>query len=221
MRRVNILLGGPKSEYPEELLENPSSIPGPWIGADRGNVYLISKGITPKMAIGDFDSSDSKEKAEIKAAISEVKKYPPEKDDTDAQLTILAAHQKYPAEEYCIYGATGGRIDHFLANLYLSYDPRFADFYEKMYYKSATNTIRFYKPGEYRITHENGMKYVAFVHLGPVKNLNIKDAKYTLRNYTADHAVSWASNEFVKPTIDFNFESGVIAVIQSKDKASK
>lgn len=219
MKRVNILLGGPKSEYPEELLSDPANIPGPWVGADRGNVYLISHGVTPKMAIGDFDSSNSKEQAEIKANIHDFKKYPPEKDDTDAQLTILAAHEKFPAEEYYIYGATGGRIDHFLANLYLPFDPRFAEFYDKMYYKSATNTIRFYKPGQYTVSHEQDMKYVAFVHLGPVKNLNIIDAKYTLTNYTADHAVSWASNEFVKPTIDFNFESGVVAVIQSKDKA--
>ena len=87
-----------------------------------------------------------------------------------------------------------------------------------MYFKSATNTIRFFRPGSYTVYHESGMKYVAFVHLGPVADLNIIDAKYTLTNFSAPHAISWASNEFVDDTIDFNFESGIIAVIQSCDK---
>lgn len=218
MKRVNILLGGPTSEYPNELLNNASIIPGKWVGADRGNLYLISHGVIPEMAIGDFDSINKKEQKLIKETVSDFQKYPPEKDDTDSQLTILAAHDKFKAEEYYIYGATGGRIDHFLANLYLPFDSRFETFYNKMYFKSATNTIRFFKPGSYTVYHESGMKYVGFVHLGPVTKLNLVDAKYTLKDFSSPHPISWASNEFVKPTIDFNFESGVVAVIQSRDK---
>ncbi|MQS51474.1 thiamine diphosphokinase [Companilactobacillus mishanensis] len=218
MKRINILLGGPTSEYPNELLNNAASIPGEWVGADRGNLYLISHGVMPKMAIGDFDSINKKEQKLLKENIPCFKKFPPEKDDTDSELTILAAHEKFDADEYYVYGATGGRIDHFLVNLFLPFDKRFQTFYDKIYFKSETNTVRFFRPGSYTIYHENKMKYVGFVNLGPVTGLNLVDAKYRLKDFSSNHPISWASNEFVNSTIDFNFESGVIAVIQSRDK---
>lgn len=217
MKRVNILLGGPKAEYPDELSKSIKGIPGPWVGADRGSLYLLEQGIIPDIAIGDFDSINKKEQRLLKDNIADFKKFPPEKDDTDSELCLLAAREKYNAQEYYVYGATGGRIDHFLVNLFLPFDPRFLDFYDKLYYKSATNTIRFCKPGRYKIYHENGMKYIAFVNLGPVTHLNIYDAKYKLKDFNAGHPVSWASNEFLDETIDFGFESGIVAVIQSKD----
>lgn len=210
-------MGGPKSEYPDELSKSIKGIPGPWIGADRGSLYLLEQGIIPDIAIGDFDSINKKEQRLLKDNIADFKKFPPEKDDTDSELCLLAAREKYNAQEYYVYGATGGRIDHFLVNLFLPFDPRFLDFYDKLYYKSATNTIRFCKPGRYKIYHENGMKYIAFVNLGPVTHLNIYDAKYKLKDFNAGHPVSWASNEFLGETIDFGFESGIVAVIQSKD----
>ncbi|WP_125590278.1 thiamine diphosphokinase [Companilactobacillus jidongensis] len=218
MKRVNILLGGPKGEYPDELSKSLKAIPGPWVGADRGSLYLISHGVLPEIAIGDFDSINKKEQKLLKDNVHDFQKYPPEKDDTDSQLCILAAKEKYNAAEYYIYGGTGGRIDHFLVNLFLPYDQRFLSFYDKLYFKSATNTIRFFRPGRYTIYHEEGMKYVGFVNLGPVTHMNIIDAKYKLDDFTAMHPVSWASNEFIKDTINFGFESGIIAVIQSRDK---
>lgn len=218
MKRVNILLGGPQSEYPDELTQSIKAIPGPWVGADRGSLHLLANGIVPEIAIGDFDSISKKEQMLLKNSVPIFEKFPPEKDDTDSELCLLAAKERFNAQEYYVYGATGGRIDHFLVNLFLPFDHRFLDFYDKLYYKAATNTIKFYKPGRYSIFHENGMKYVAFVNLGPMTHLNLYDAKYRLHDYNSDHPISWASNEFVKDTIDFSFESGILAVIQSKDK---
>lgn len=217
MRRVNILLGGPASEYPDELSKSIKAIPGPWVGADRGSLHLMANGIIPEIAIGDFDSINKKEQKLLHDNVPIFEKFPPEKDDTDSELCLLAAREKFNAQEYYVYGATGGRLDHFLVNLFLPFDPRFLDFFDKLYYKSATNTIRFYRPGRYTIYHEQGMKYVAFVNLGPVTHLDLIDAKYKLRDFSAGHPVSWASNEFVNETIDFSFQSGIIAVIQSKD----
>ncbi|WP_334328484.1 thiamine diphosphokinase [Companilactobacillus sp. HBUAS59699] len=217
MKRVNILLGGPKSEYPDELSKSIKAISGPWVGADRGSLYLIAHGVLPEIAIGDFDSINKKEQKLLKDNVHDFQKYPPEKDDTDSQLCILAAKEKFNASEYYIYGGTGGRIDHFLVNFFLPYDKRFLSFYDKLYFKSATNTIRFFRPGRYTIYHEEGMKYVGFVNLGPVTHFNILDAKYKLDDFTAMHPVSWSSNEFVGDTINFGFESGIIAVIQSRD----
>ncbi|MFD1417225.1 thiamine diphosphokinase [Companilactobacillus keshanensis] len=216
MKRVNVLLGGPKSEYPEEM-NSIKAIPGPWVGADRGSLYLVKNGVIPEIAMGDFDSINKKEQKFLRDNISNFYKFPPEKNDTDSELCLLAARQKFNAQEYIIYGGTGGRIDHFLVNLFLPFDRRFFDFYDKLYFKSANNTIRFFKPGSYTVYHEHGMKYIGFINLGPVTRLNLVNAKYKLKDFSADHPVSWASNEFIGDSIDFNFGSGVIAVIQSAD----
>ena len=218
MKRVNILLGGPQSEYPDELSKSIKAITGPWVGADRGSLHLMANGVIPDIAIGDFDSISKKEQKLLQDNVPVFEKFPPEKDDTDSELCLLAARENFNAQEYYVYGATGGRIDHFLVNLFLPFDPRFSDFYDKLYYKSATNTIRFFRPGRYSVFKENGMKYIAFVNLGPVTHLNLIDAKYKLNDYSINHPVSWASNEFVGDTIDFSFQSGIVAVIQSCDK---
>lgn len=218
MKRVNVLLGGPVSEYPKELSQSIKAIPGPWVGADRGSFYLLEHGVVPDIAVGDFDSIDQAEQRQLRKNVPVFEKFPPEKDDTDSELCLLTAKEHFDAQEYYVYGATGGRIDHFLVNLFLLFDPRFFSFYDKLYFKSATNTIRFFKPGSYNVFHENGMKYIAFVNLSPVTHLNLYDAKYQLHDFNADHPISWASNEFVTDSINFSFESGVVAVIQSCDK---
>ncbi|HIY93164.1 MAG TPA: thiamine diphosphokinase, partial [Candidatus Companilactobacillus pullicola] len=69
MKRVNILLGGPKSEYPDELTKSIKAISGPWVGADRGSLYLLEQGIIPDIAIGDFDSISKKEQRLLKENI--------------------------------------------------------------------------------------------------------------------------------------------------------
>jgi thiamine pyrophosphokinase len=118
MRRVNILLGGPESEYPTELSQSIKAIPGPWVGADRGSLHLMANGIIPDIAIGDFDSISKKEQKLVQDNVPIFKRFPPEKDDTDSELCLLAAREKFNAQEYYVYGATGGRIDHFLVNLF-------------------------------------------------------------------------------------------------------
>ena len=65
MKRVNILLGGPKTEYPQEL-SSIKAVPGPWVGADKGSLYLLEQGIIPEIAIGDFDSISKKEQKLLK-----------------------------------------------------------------------------------------------------------------------------------------------------------
>ncbi|WP_129045092.1 thiamine diphosphokinase [Companilactobacillus metriopterae] len=218
MVRVNILLGGPSEDYPQDFVDNPKDIPGYWAGADRGNLYLLQHGITPDLAVGDFDSIDQADRELIESKVNDVHQYPPEKDDTDSELVMLIANDKYNADEYYIYGGTSGRIDHFLVNLFLPFDERFESFFDKIKFVSNTNTIEFRRPGSYTVTKEENMKYIGFVGLGAVDNLSILDAKYKLSNFNSDHPISWASNEFVNDKIHYSFDSGVVAVIQSRDK---
>lgn len=218
MKTVNILLGGPKSEYPLQLLNNPELISGPWVAADHGATFLLQRGIVPKYAVGDFDSSTISEIKGVSAKISNVITVPAEKDFTDSQLALKTVKSNFEFDRINIYGATGGRIDHLLVNLYLGLDKEFQDIIEKVKLIDKDNYIEFFKPGIYQLKKISNMKYVAFVNFKPIKNLTLIDSKYKLKNFSTERDISFASNEFVTDTINFSFEEGMILTIQSKDK---
>ncbi len=88
------------------------------IGVDRGAYWLITNGITPNIAIGDFDSVSLKELEEIKKRVKMVKKYPSEKDATDMELAIDHAILLKP-QHVTIYGSIGTRLDHTIGNIHL------------------------------------------------------------------------------------------------------
>ena len=82
------------------------------ICADGGADKLIETGIMPDFIIGDFDSS--KNYTYFDSSIVTV--LPTQKDDTDTMYCVKTALEK-GYKDFLILGATGGRIDHTLANL--------------------------------------------------------------------------------------------------------
>ena len=82
------------------------------IAADGGLEYLNQIGRTPDLVLGDMDSLQMQTLSDS----LQVKKLPVEKDDTDMLAAIkegLAAGY----EQFELYGALGGRLDHTLANI--------------------------------------------------------------------------------------------------------
>lgn len=215
MKLLNLLVGGPIDLWPQQLKNG--EIKGNWIGIDRGNLHLIKMGIDPLVAIGDFDSLQPEEYQLMKAHVSDIRQSIPEKDDTDTQLGLKVAIEEHHADRLDIYGATGGRLDHFLANLWMVLEPRFKKYAPKIRMIDKQNTITFFLPGEYTITKEPDKKYLAFVALTPMDHLTLFDEKYQLDDYQVKRPISLASNEFVGDKARFKFGSGVMCVIQSKD----
>ena len=110
MRRCVIFAAGPM-EAPERLRTMWHSEPDDLIiAADGGlrNAKLL--GVTPEIVLGDMDSLD---KAEIPP---EAKVYPVRKDDTDTMLAIKTGIEE-GCEEFLLFGALGGRLDHTYANI--------------------------------------------------------------------------------------------------------
>lgn len=215
MERLNILVGGPEKLWPEELQE--MKISGPWLGVDRGALRLLNLGVKPLVAIGDFDSINQVEQKTVNYQLNDIRVAQPEKDDTDTQLALTIAMQEFNPEEIYLYGATGGRIDHFLANMWMITEPRYATIVERLRIIDRGNSVRFYLPGEHELQKEADKKYLAFVNLTPVKNLTLIDEKYPLYNWSSDIPRSWASNEFSGNVNRFKFDAGIIAVIQARD----
>ena len=100
-----IICGAPCEIFPKNEVE------GFVIAADKGLDYAVSAGITPDLAVGDFDSAEKRVPSG-----TELVKFPPEKDDTDAMIAAKTALQRgFTRMKFLC--ALGGRLDHTLANL--------------------------------------------------------------------------------------------------------
>lgn len=105
MSRVcSIICGAPEvflPDKPEGLI----------ICADKGLDHALAAGITPDIAVGDFDSAGCVPPEGVRVLRAE-----PEKDDTD---TILACKMAIAegCDEIRLYCALGGRTDHTFANI--------------------------------------------------------------------------------------------------------
>ncbi|ETY74544.1 thiamine diphosphokinase [Lactiplantibacillus fabifermentans] len=212
MTTINLLVGGPTENWPVDLMQ----IPGPWVGADRGALRLVKGGIKPVMVVGDFDSIDAAELALVKDSLDGAVIVKPDQDHTDTQLAVKSIFETYAPDELHLYGATGGRLDHLLANLWLVLDPFFRQLAPKIKIIDRQNTVQYFLPGTYTLAKEADKRYLAFVPLMPM-HLTLPDEKYQLQAAHNDYPISWASNEFVGTSGQFSFDTGVLAVIQSRD----
>lgn len=213
MKRLNLLVGGPKSQYPTDW----QNLPGDWVGVDRGTLHLLEAGITPLFAVGDFDSLTAIEHQLVVNQVAEIHAKA-DMDETDTDMAVRLAFVDHHATEICLVGATGGRIDHFLSNLFMPTQPRFATYTNRITMIDAENFIQFYQPGHYQLTELPDYRYLGIVPLTAVTHLEIQGAKYPLHDWSSATPFSWASNEFIpgQPT-QISWTTGVVAVIQSRD----
>lgn len=211
---MNVLLaaGGPISKWPN--LNRQYEV---YVGIDRGGLFLQQKGFPLDIAIGDFDSLNAQERENIFSLANKVVSSPAVKDDTDTQLALDLILREYPDADITVVGSTGGRIDHFLANLWMVLEPRFCKHSQSICIRDDQNTISFLLPGEHIITKESDKQYLAYCCLTPVSNLTLSKSKYTLDNQEVLYPTSYASNEFISQYAEVSFSKGVLAVIQSKD----
>jgi thiamine pyrophosphokinase len=90
------------------------------IAADGGARHAASLGRPPDVLIGDLDSlPDGYETG----AAMDVLRYPADKNETDLELALLYAANRYPEAQVIVLGGFGGRLDHTLANILLLAHP--------------------------------------------------------------------------------------------------
>ena len=90
------------------------------IAVDGGLGYCGVLGIEPDLILGDFDSVSEGEARAVVQLEQEIPhrviRLPVEKDDTD-MLAALKEGLGRGYRDFRIYGGTGGRLDHTLANI--------------------------------------------------------------------------------------------------------
>lgn len=211
---INILAGGPISDLPE--LSGFNEQDSIWIGVDRGVLTLLSQGIEPYMAFGDFDSVTVEELAFINEKINTVRTFKPEKDEPDMELALNWAIQQKP-EKIQLFGGTGGRLDHFFANVQLLLQTTVDQ--TPIVMINRQNVMFVKRPGEYQLQKLKEKKYISFIPISSsVENLTLKGFKYPLSNrHIPQHSTLCISNELIDDYGNFSFTEGILLVIRSSD----
>lgn len=215
---ICILAGGPHECLPDlEIYKEKEVI---WVGVDRGVHTLLENGITPDAAFGDFDSVSETELEAIQFAMKDVHLYPSEKDETDLEIAFNWAVAQTPDHLY-ILGATGGRLDHLLANIQLLLREDILDklAFIEIFIVDKTNILTVKKPGNYEIKATEGKKYVSFVPATvEVKGITLTGFKYPLENrHIKMGSTLCISNELISDYGTFSFSDGILMVIRSSD----
>ena len=185
------------------------------IAADGGLSYCGILGVEPDLIVGDFDSvSEQEAKAveNLELRIPErIIRFPREKDDTD-MLASLKEGLSRGYRDFRIYAATGGRLDHTLANIqclmYLKNHNAVGYLMDStgMALVVANEAIRFQKSLE---------GYLSLFSLErDTRGVTIRNMKYTLENavITNDFPIG-ISNEFIGEEAEIIVENGALVCI--------
>lgn len=215
-RIIHIVAGGPSTYIPN--LNQYKGNEHIWVGVDYGVYHLIENGIIPDIAFGDFDSVSSMEWELIKEKTGKIMEYIPEKDETDLELALQWAIRNNP-RKILVFGATGGRADHYFANAFLLIRDDILHSGCQIEIIDCQNRITAHLPGNYSIQKINDLKYISFIPLtSEVKNITLKGFKYPLMNKNVKQGTTLCiSNELLEDSGTFSFHSGILLMIRSKD----
>lgn len=210
---INILAGGPKNHIPPL-----HSYSGEWVGVDRGVLTLLNEGVFVDKAFGDFDSVKEEELAYIKKHVDELLTFPPEKDETDMEIAISWAMKQDP-EKIRIFGATGGRLDHFFANIQLLFKPMALHKSIPIEIIDRQNIISLIQAGTHKIERNDEYTYISFIPFhGDVERLTLVGFKYPLTlQQIPIHSTLCISNELISDIGTISFSEGILMVIRSRD----
>lgn len=211
--KVLIVSGGsiPKCEIIKFYSKKANLI----IGVDSGCKYLLKNSIVPHYIVGDFDSANKDDIIELENKGVIKYQYNSEKDFTDSEIAMNLAIDNN-ATEIIFLGGTGSRFDHTFANIGLMLKAKergvnlvIIDDNNKIYMVNKDTEFK----------RDKNYDYISFLaYRDPVENLEIKGAKYSLKNYTLKVGESrTVSNEFLEEKINISFDSGIILAIYSKD----
>ena len=191
-----------------------SLLPGDFLVAvDGGLRHLKRLGLKPQLLIGDLDSVDASEVAEVMDAGIEVRRFPPAKDQTDLELALEVVIKNGYAQIVIAY-PFGDRVDHTLGNLSLLSRPDLSG--KTLSLDDGQTEARLLDQSASLPTQPGDL--VSLIAWGePVEGINTRGLDYPLNNETL---VPWQtrgiSNVALADSIELDFKSGRLLVIRTK-----
>ena len=175
------------------------------IAADGGYKACTARGITPQLAVGDWDSL-----GDIEIDCQRVD-LPVDKDDTDTLAAVRIGIER-GFQEFHICCGTGGRIDHTIANIqclvFLAKQGKRGFLYDD------GSVITAVSDGEVRFAASAKGGVGVFAADGTAQGVTIKGLKYTLEDaaVTADFPVG-VSNSFIGQESVVAVKKGTLLVV--------
>jgi len=180
------------------------------VAVDGGLDHLTKLGVTPHIIIGDLDSVDREKLSYFEDIGVGITKFPEKKDQTDLELALQYVAES-GFENIYLLGATGGRIDHFLGNLYLCSNPKFAD--KEIKLLSKNNELFVCKQNQ-QIYGQPGDLISLIPISEQVKGIKTQGLEYPLENEDLNRwEARGISNLMVEETAKIHFQSGVLLCV--------
>ncbi|CQR47740.1 Thiamine pyrophosphokinase [Paraliobacillus sp. PM-2] len=214
IKTVGIVAGGPDKHIAN--LSKYNQMVDYWIGADHGCITLLDHHLLINLAVGDFDSINEQLFNKVKENAEETIRYPIEKNETDLELAIAYALKLFPDQVF-LFGVTGGRMDHTLANVQQLLPIIQQNI--KAVIVDKQNAILLFEPGTYSIDLDPDYTNISFIPFSKtVEGLTLEGFYYPLDN----HTLSWGStrclsNKLLSKKGTFSFDRGILIMIKSRD----
>ncbi len=177
--------------------------------ADGGLKHLRKLGLYPDLMVTD---SDSVKEAEGK----EIIRLKTEKDETDTEMCVRELIKR-GFTDITLCCATGGRLDHTLANIFLLEEAYSLG--GSLTIIDSKNKVVLHKGGTEKFRNDARYRYFSVVAIDrELKGVTIKNVKYPLENVTVrrDRTLT-VSNEAAAPEFYVTVKEGTALVIFSKD----
>lgn len=180
------------------------------IAADGGYLALRSVGIQPDLLMGDLDSlgSDYPLPSDLP-----LERFPVQKDDTDTGIA-LAQGWSMGYRQFALYGCSGGRVDHLLAN-----------WQSMCRYSQMGAEIRMAATDydAYAITNQSfvlpkrpaGTTVSVFCHGDHAEGVSLEGLMYPLSNASLTNAFPLGvSNQHTDASAKITIQNGTLLIIQ-------
>lgn len=178
------------------------------IAADGGRRAAEKMGLSVDWYVGDGDSGGSGEG--VPGTV-----LPGEKDLTDLEAGVQCALKK-GLRTILLWGVSGGRMDHHLANLQML--EQVARSGSTGIFLDPVNEVRFLSPGQYEISNDPAYRYLGIIPLDAcMTDVSIRGVKYPLSHATVERGYTRTVSNEILPgeTARLSIGTGAALLVRS------
>ena len=175
------------------------------IAADNGYAVAQSLGVTPDITVGDFDSLGEVPNADnlIKLDVR--------KNDTDLEHAVTVALDK-GCDDFVIYGAVGGKLDHTLGNIAVA--ERIALAGAKSLFIGGDSSFTVIRNTSFELPARDGGRLSVFSLSEISRGVEISGLAYEVTNFELSRTVTrGVSNAFIGKPSRISVSDGTLLIV--------
>ena len=175
------------------------------IAADKGYDTVLSLGLTPDLVVGDFDSRGTVPDSKNLIVL------PVRKDITDVGFAVEQGFER-GYDDFVVYGAVGGLLDHTFANIAIAYD--IVRRGGRALFIGEENCFTVIHGGAFDLPARDGGRISVFALGGEAEGVTIQGLSYEIEDYTIPSTSHiGVSNEFIGKPSRVSAEDGYLLIV--------